>query len=205
MKWPVRKILPLLGVSAVAIVIAFPPGGEQQESAPVIKNSARSLKENGAQSLQALPSQPPAPAAQQAQMGHVELERLDQQKDKAASGKAVANAFNPTSWYVARPVPPPPPPPPPPAPTAPPLPFTYMGRYEDPPKVLVMLAAGSKLYTVAEGDVIDGNYRVERVTDSAVELVYLPLNISQSVSTKGAPVPESTQLHTGSENRYRRP
>ena len=55
-----------------------------------------------------------------------------------------------------------------------------------------------------EGDVIDGNYRVERITDGSVDLVYLPLNINQSLSTAGAP-PDNTQHRPGVEERYRRP
>ena len=46
----------------------------------------------------------------------------------------IANAFQGTSWYVPPPPPPPPPPAipvPPPPPTAPPLPFTYLGRYQE--------------------------------------------------------------------------
>ena len=67
-----------------------------------------------------------------------------------------------------------------------------MGRYQDPQKRLVILASGNKLYTVSEGEVIDGNYRIDRITDSTVELVYLPLNINQSISTNGCAGKHST-------------
>ncbi len=136
-----------------------------------------------------------APAA-----SHIELERLKQQNAKGGRNAAVANAFNSKSWYVA---PPPPPPPPPPVPTAPPLPFTYLGRYEDQPAVVVVLAKGDRVYTVAEGEVIDGTYRVDQITDDAVHLVYLPMNINQSLSTQAAP--ENNQPRNGFAERYRRP
>ena len=184
MKWPSSRMRPLLAVLAVVIVIAFLPGGKQDET---VKPAKVQVQRPGSPPSQTASLQPAVqqPTSQQQQSGqvHVELERLSQQKAKGESGKIVANAFTPTSWYVK----PPPPPPPPPVPTAPPVPFTYMGRYEDPPKRLVILAAGTKMYTVSEGEVIDGNYRVDRITDKTVDLVYLPLNINQSISTVGAP------------------
>jgi hypothetical protein len=68
-------------------------------------------------------------------------------------------------------------------PTAPPMPFTYLGRYEDAPTRLVILVKGERMYTVAEGDVIENTYRIEKVMPGQVELTYMPLNIKQSLST----------------------
>lgn len=96
----------------------------------------------------------------------------------------VANAFNVVSWYEPPPPPPPPPPQDPvpePAPVAPPVPFTYFGRYDDPPTRIVVLAKGEQIYTVSEGDVIDETYRVEHIADGSVSLVYLPLGTNQSI------------------------
>jgi hypothetical protein len=120
-----------------------------------------------------------APARDAAQAPHVELERLQQPQEN----KPIGNAFAITSWYVPPPPPPPPPPAPPPLPTAPPLPFTYLGRYEDAPMQLTILLKGERMYTVTEGEVIEDTYRVERITPAAIELVYLPLNIRQTLST----------------------
>ena len=194
MKWPARKMLPLLGVLAVVIGIALIPTGEQGESAAAVKSSPQALQTVSSQATN---------RQQQSVPEHIELERLSQQKTKTENGKAVVNAFSPTSWYVARHVPPSPTVLPPSEPTAPPLPFTYVGRYEDPPKLLVILAVGNRLYTVSEGEVIDSNYRVEHISDSTVDLVYLPLNINQSISTVG--VPDNSQYRSGAEERYRRP
>lgn len=180
MKWPARKTWIFIGVTVVAVLIALPPTGEQGKTAA----------KADPQQAEAVPAEPVS-KSQLARQEHVELERLSQQRNNnSLSRKTVANAFSPTSWYVAPPRQPDPPAPVP-APTAPPLPFTYMGRYEDPPKLLVILAMGNKMYTVSAGEVIDGSYRVDRITDSAVEVVYLPLNISQSISTIG--MPENTQ------------
>lgn len=117
---------------------------------------------------------------------HVELERLAWQAQRQEEGTEVGNVFGATSWYVPPPPPPPVKPPPPPKPTAPPMPFSYLGRYEDTPPVVVMLVKGDRVYTVSEGDVIENTYRVEHVAPGAVELTYLPLNIKQSISTGNA-------------------
>jgi hypothetical protein len=132
----------------------------------------------------------PAPTA----AGHLELERIKRQptgaeKNAAAAGGAEAgagegvNLFSSTSWYVP---PPPPKPEPPPKPVAPPLPFTFMGRYDETAKVIVMLVKGDRLYTVSVGDVIESTYRVDRITDRAIELIYLPLQERQTLSVGGA-------------------
>lgn len=131
-----------------------------------------------------IPSPDSGPGASKrgmAKADHVELERLSRTKSKG--GTDVGNVFSAISWYVPPPPPPPPPPAPPPKPTAPPLPFTYLGRYEDAPRLVIILSRGDRVYTVSEGDVIDGTYRVEHVTAASVELMYLPLNIKQSLST----------------------
>jgi hypothetical protein len=74
-------------------------------------------------------------------------------------------------------------PPPPPPPTAPPLPFSYMGRLleETPQRPVYFLVKGDKLYTVAEGELIDGTYRLEGVDSGQLALTYLPLNIRQFI------------------------
>lgn len=126
----------------------------------------------------------------QSEVTHVELERLARlQPPPEGAARDMehsvefGNVFSATSWYVPPPPPPPQPPAPPPAPSAPPVPFTYLGSYEDAPMALVILVSGERLYTVAEGDVIDDTYRIERVTAGRVELTYLPLNIKQYLNT----------------------
>lgn len=117
--------------------------------------------------------------AAQPEAMQVELDRLRQPHAKTDIG----NAFGATSWYVPPPPPPPPQPAAAPVPTAPPLPFTYLGRYEEAATRLAILVKGERVYTVAAGDVVDDTYRIERVTPGMVELTYLPLNIKQTLST----------------------
>jgi len=157
----------VLGIAFTAIVIAAPhEQGDTEKSV----HSPAPAREDGAASTRA--SQHPQEVA------YVELERLKRPMPEA--GGEVGNVFGATSWYVP---PPPPPPAPPPVPTAPPLPFTYLGRYEDAPTSLVILVKGDRMYTVSAGDVIEDTYRIELVTPAAVELTYLPLNIKQSLRT----------------------
>lgn len=179
------------GLSTAAVVTAAPPedAAERATAPPAAARPTSSTPRTGK-----------APR----QVVHVELERMARKaeakeaakepaapeaageaKDAAAAKPEVVNAFASTSWYVP---PPPPKPEPPPKPTAPPLPFSFMGRYEDPARsaVVVMLTRGDRLYTVSEGDVIDDTYRVERITDRTVELLYLPLKEKQSLQTGGA-------------------
>ncbi|CAB3789986.1 hypothetical protein [Pararobbsia alpina] len=96
------------------------------------------------------------------------------------------NPFAASSW-----LPPPPPPvevptaPPESAapPTAPPVPFTFLGEQNAKtatPKVF--LSSGDQLLIVSPGEVINGQYRVDSISDTDVLLTYLPLNVKQVIS-----------------------
>lgn len=151
--------------------------------------SAASGKEWQAAEEPVLPVARPdhAPSRQPAQpQPLIELEQLNRGDASAKPEPAASNVFKAMSWYVPPPPPPPkPPPPPPPPPTAPPLPFSFMGRYEEDGKRIILLVRGDRIYTVAEGEVIDNVYRVEGLTGGQLELTYLPLNIKQTISAGG--------------------
>lgn len=97
---------------------------------------------------------------------------------------AARNPFAGKSWYA--------PPPPPPVITMPkefephalpPLPFKYMGRLlEEGERPLVFFSQGSQVYSVRAGGDIDGSYRLESVSPTQVVLVYLPLNVRQTLA-----------------------
>ena len=70
---------------------------------------------------------------------------------------------------------------PPPRPEAPPIPFAYMGKMVDDATTIVFLRRQDRNYIVRAGDTIDGTYRVEKVGDDALELVYLPLGARQAL------------------------
>ena len=109
------------------------------------------------------------------------------------SGAVATDIFAATTWQVApAPAPAPsgvaaaPQKPAMPSPsTAPPPPFRYIGLYGDIESQLVMLVKGDRLFRVAVGDTVENVYRVERVTGSTVELMYLPLKISQPLTLGG--------------------
>jgi hypothetical protein len=95
------------------------------------------------------------------------------------------NPFVSKSWYVRPPAPAPRPVevvvPPAPVPTAPPLPFAYMGRLleDTTQRPVYFLVKGDRLYTVAEGELIDGAYRLEGLDSGRLAFTYLPLNVRQ--------------------------
>lgn len=113
----------------------------------------------------------------------VEIERFNQPSRKKKAREKAGDAFGATSWYVPPPPPPPAKPQPPPPPTAPPMPFTYLGLYEEAAGKIVMLVKGGHVFTVSVGDVVENNYRIDSVENGVVEMTYLPLNIKQSINT----------------------
>jgi len=196
MKWHAWSKWPLLGVTATAVVLAAPPDAASTDTAPSYNGRKEVNAAAPSDPQQSAPAQPQqlAPTLPQAvthdtprtgqQMGRIELERLTRARPEAAAEKTeVANAFNSVSWYEPPPPPPLPSPEPEPSPVAPPLPFTYFGLYEDPPTRIVMLTRNEMMYTVSEGDVIDEIYRIERIADGSVAIVYLPLGTVQSINT----------------------
>jgi hypothetical protein len=70
---------------------------------------------------------------------------------------------------------------PPPPPTAPPLPFTYLGRYDESAKPVIFLVRGDRVLLVSTGDIIEGTYRVDGIAGTSLGLTYLPLNIKQTL------------------------
>lgn len=159
--WHPRVLLVL--VAAAAFLAAVSDEGQRVEPAEVHA---------------AMPAAPAAPAPS---LPRVELERLE--RAEADTKIKVGGAFGPTSWFV----PPPPPPPtpvvqaPPPAPTAPPMPFAFLGRYEEDGARVILLVKGDRIYTVTEGEVIENTYRVEGLTGGRLEMTYLPLNTRQTL------------------------
>jgi len=117
-----------------------------------------------------------------ADAGDLDLSRLRREANPGETG----NAFESKSWYVPPPPPPPAKPLPPPPPTAPPLPFTYLGRYEDLAKPVIFLVRGDRVLMVSAGDVIEGTYRVDGIVGTALGLTYLPLNIRQTIDVGNA-------------------
>lgn len=69
-----------------------------------------------------------------------------------------------------------------PAPSAPPLPFRYAGRIEDSRGEAVFLLDGSRVRMARPGELLDGRYRLERISARGIEFTFLPLNMKQTLS-----------------------
>jgi hypothetical protein len=108
---------------------------------------------------------------------------LDDLGKRVPSKHKTVDIFKGKSWYVAPPKAKPPPPPPPPPPTAPPVPYSYMGSYQgDDGRLIIFLTRGDKVYSVSAGDVLEGTYRVGGIESGQLVLIYLPLNIRQTIN-----------------------
>jgi hypothetical protein len=46
----------------------------------------------------------------------------------------------------------------------------------------VLLMRGTKVYSIGRGGEIDGEYRVERITESTISFTYLPLKTKQDMN-----------------------
>lgn len=160
-----------LGVVTATLIIVMTVGANQQgkDTGDIVQPTARK------------PRAEPATAANRDRIDGIPLERM--KRSWVAINKA--EIFNAKSWYVP---PPPPPPAPPPPPSAPPLPFTFLGKIQEPTgKLTIFLAGENRVYLVSEGETIDNTYHVDAVEDGKLALTYLPLQIKQYINTGEAP------------------
>lgn len=93
---------------------------------------------------------------------------------RAALQALRADPFSPHSWQTAakpgaaaRGVAP--------APSAPPLPYRFVGRLYQNGATQVFFGKGDTVLAARQGDTLDGQYRVDSVSDGEVTLVYLPM------------------------------
>ncbi|HWA38665.1 MAG TPA: hypothetical protein VG873_12430 [Burkholderiales bacterium] len=68
-------------------------------------------------------------------------------------------------------------------PQVPPLPFTYLGKVIEDGKLSVFLGRGEDSFSLSAGkrQKLDDQYRVDKVTESAVVFTYLPMNARQTL------------------------
>ncbi|HEY7240914.1 MAG TPA: hypothetical protein VH600_17195 [Burkholderiales bacterium] len=62
---------------------------------------------------------------------------------------------------------------------APPLPFTYIGWVSQDGKTDVYVQRGEELISIAAGQKIEPDYRVDSITDSSIGFTYLPMKTRQ--------------------------
>jgi hypothetical protein len=68
-----------------------------------------------------------------------------------------------------------------PEPGAPQLPFTFFGRLVENGRTEVFVMRGEELISVAAGQQIDGEYRVDAVNRASIAFTYLPLKARQTL------------------------
>ena len=89
---------------------------------------------------------------------------------------------------------------PPPAAVAPPLPFSYLGRWQEGGRSAVFLWRGDRSFKVLGPGPLDADYAVERLGPRHVVLRYLPLNELQQLSFDApppAPAPQASAPGAG--------
>lgn len=163
-RWSKRKLI-LVAVVPALVLVAAGAAEESNDATPTIVEAKPAAKTNHA-------------ATRVADVG--ELDLVPKRRDAVAGEPG--NVFTTKTWYVAPPPPPPAPPVPPPPPTAPPLPFTYLGQFQDGGKAEIFLVKDDRVLTVRQGDIVEGNYRVDGIVGSKLELTYLPLGIKQTLN-----------------------
>lgn len=60
------------------------------------------------------------------------------------------------------------------------LPFRYVGQLRQNGRLEVLLMRGAELHSVAAGETLDGEYRVDRITESTIVFTYLPHKLKQT-------------------------
>lgn len=141
----------------------------------------------------AVPAVPAAPFAIPSQGPASELSQRAVLETAAKDPFAIAPAPIPAAVVLANPMPAPPPvqPSPPPEPVAPPLNLRFTGRMVGPDgRVAIFAMAGNEQVTLTPGLLLPGGYRVDRITDTVVELTYPPLNTSARLDLPPAPTHE---------------
>ncbi len=160
---PRRAALVVVALALIASVVA---GREELSSNP-----------------QAAPEPAPAPAVNGAAppaIPDLDLDKLNRSvRSNTITDLFASKAVPPPPVAVV--VTPPPPPPPPAPPSAPPLPFRYFGKWIDGDRTVVFLWNASEGHSVAAGDTVEGTYRIEAISDSSVDFVYLPLGSKQTL------------------------
>jgi len=163
-RWPSKREWILLAIVPALILIGARVGTDGGEGAETVVEARPAAKARGG-------------ARKVAHATVLDLERLH----RGTHAVSPRDAFASRTWYVPPPPRPAPPPPPvklaPAPPSAPPLPFTYLGRYAEAGKTVFLLVKDDRILTVRPGDLIEGNYRVDGIAGSRLDLTYVPLNV----------------------------
>lgn len=170
--------LPLLLVSGwLASYGDNSPAGDAAVSLPVQPRAA------------AAPAQPtagaefnrPRTAAAEPTLALVPRDQLFGRVDDTpgAQHRVTRDLFSTRSWNPPAPAPAPQPAP---APVAPPVPYTFLGKKLEGDAWEVFLAKGNQTFVARANQVIESDWRVDRIAPPTLTLTYLPLGLPQSVA-----------------------
>jgi hypothetical protein len=62
------------------------------------------------------------------------------------------------------------------------LPFKLIGQYVENGRIAVFMSMGERNFVAREGDTIEDVYRIEKLTEEELVLIYLPLGKTQRIS-----------------------
>jgi hypothetical protein len=128
----------------------------------------------GREKRSAEPVEPAARIAATVQVDDLDLERLARTAgpaplaDPFAQGSLAAAGANGAAAAPAKP-------------SAPPLPFKYLGKAIEDGKLSVFLARDEDSFSVHGGQKLDAEYRVDKVSETAVTFTYLPMKTKQTL------------------------
>lgn len=159
---PQRRLLLWGGLALTLAAAAWVDHGDRDNSVELAKKSTRQVAQRT----------PPA-AGPSAGLGQTPttLTLTDLARNKYTTSHA--DLFPGRDWI----------PPPVAIPTGPagppPLPFAYIGKLLEKGGPVLFLLHQERTLAVRQGDLIDGTYRIEKITPQSVVLLYLPLKQQQ--------------------------
>ena len=122
---------------------------------------------------------PPRAEGRAQQPGKPGEERFAVLPNREAMGRPQGEPFGSQSWAPARPAVAAAPVAA--APSAPPMPYRVAGQMVLEGAAQVVLAKGDRVLTVREGETLEDGYRVEAVKADGVTLVYVPMNVRETL------------------------
>lgn len=170
-----RKILLFALLAGVVLLAWFAPEPADQRVQPRV--AAVTSKDSA-----------PGNAAAPARSAAREPAIVPELPQRGALDKPKHEIFGFQTWQ------PPPPPPPkvvvtapsPPPPVAPPNPYRFAGRILRDGQTQVFLTRGEYPVLIKEGDVLEGEYRVESISSASISLTYIPLGTRDVVAVPPA-------------------
>lgn len=159
-------------------VVASQRPASASAAAPVTAAASTPGRPNRAMATEAL-------SVQQAMLSGLQGWRARRAEASALPPARPMTSASPSAWSSQLPPPPPPPRSAEPAePVAPRFPHEWVGRYDDASKQRAVLSGPLRTWVVGAGEVIEGQWRIDRIQERTMTLTYLPLQQSQTVSMK---------------------